>query len=78
MHLKNATSDVTYCIVLWKSNNTSDNPSLCNSSYSNGPLNAGMYIVDAYDIGSDGNVSELPAISGVTLRQSTALQGYSC
>ena len=76
VHLIYATPDVTYCRVLGKTNNTSVNPSLCNSSYSNGPLSAGMYIVDAYDIGSDGNVSELPAISGVTLHWSTALQSY--
>eukprot|EP00731_Ephydatia_muelleri_P001491 Em0001g1491a len=76
VHLNNIASNVTYCKVVMKDLNIPVNTSICNSSYySNGPLSAGKYIVDAYDIGSDGNVSELPAISGVTLQWSTALQG---
>ena len=78
MHLNNTASNVIYCKVVMKDLNIPVNTSICNSSYSNGPLSAGKYIVDAYDIGSDGNVSELPAISGVTLQWPTALQGISC
>ena len=78
VYLKYATSDVTYCRVLGRSNSTAVDPSLCNSSYSNGPLNVGMYSVDAYDIGSDGDVSPIAAIRGLTLPLSTALPGFSC
>ena len=76
VHLKHAKSDVTYCRVLGRSNDKSVNQSLCNSSYSNGPLSTGIYSVDAYDIGSDGNVSSIKAISGHSLYLSTALQGF--
>ena len=74
VHLKSAKSYVTYCRVLGKSNK-SVNLSLCNSSYSNGPLSTGMFSVDVYDIGSDGDVSPIAAIREYSLDWSTALQG---
>ncbi|KAL5516379.1 hypothetical protein EMCRGX_G001681 [Ephydatia muelleri] len=75
MHLNNTASNETYCKVVMKDLNIPVNTSICNSFYSNGPLSAGMYIVDAYDIGSDGNVSGLKAISQQTLKWPTAPQG---
>ena len=78
MHLNNTASNETYCKVVMKDLNIPVNTSICNSFYSNGPLSAGMYIVDAYDIGSDGNVSGLKAISQQTLKWPTAPQGISC
>ena len=78
VYLKYETSDITYCQVLGRSNSTAVDPSLCNSSYSNGPLNVGMYSVDAYDIGSEGDVSPIPAICELTLSLSTPLSGFSC
>lgn len=75
VYLKNYASDVTYCKVLAKSENVPVNPSLCNSSYSNGPLNVGIYYVKAHDIGNDGKISELPAVDGLPFNLSTPLKG---
>ena len=64
VYLTDTATGATYCKVVERSLNTHPNMSLCPSSSSNGPLSAGVYSVEVYDIESDGSVLSVPAIMG--------------
>ena len=62
VYLTDTDTGVTYCRVVWRSLDMTDNMSLCPSS--NGPLCTGVYSAEVFDIERDGSVSSVPALAG--------------
>ena len=73
VYLTDTATGVTYCRVVARSLNTPVNISLCPAS-SFSDLSAGMYLVQVYDIESDGSVSSVPAII-VSMMISVGIRG---
>ena len=77
VYLTDTATGVTYCRVVARSElNTPVNISLCPAS-SFSDLSAGMYLVQVYDIESDGSVSSAPAFI-VSMMIAVGIRGTIC